>query len=264
MNLELLNYIDYESCIAIIPARGGSKTVPKKNIRRVWGHPLVAYSIVAAKLTKRIQRVIVSTDSLEIGEIARAYGADVPFLRPSKYAQDNSADIDFMRHAIQWLYENEGKIPEYIVHMRPTTPIRSPQVIDDAIFKIQSNLEATSLRSGHLCHHPPYKWFKDNGKYWGPLISGMTCDEVNMPRQDFPAIYIPNGYVDIVKTDFIIKSDLMHGDKMIGYITNEIPDIDTEMDLKKLLAFDDFKEDIITLRENLEDRCRGSKDEKLC
>lgn len=259
MDTKILEHIDYESCIAIIPARGGSKTVPKKNIRKIWGHPLIAYSIAAAKLTKNIQRVIVSTDSEEIREIAKRYGAEVPFLRPAEYAQDTSADIDFMKHAIQWLYENEGEVPEYLVHMRPTTPIRSPKIIEDAIMRIQKDKEATSLRSGHLCHHPPYKWFKENGEYWEPLISGMTCDEVNMPRQDFPSIYIPNGYVDVVKADIIIRENLLHGDKMIGYRTNEIPDIDTELDLKKMMIFDDVREDISVLRKELEKSCGDNK-----
>ena len=160
---------------------------------------------------------------------------------------------------IQWLYENEGKVPEYLVHMRPTTPIRSPKIIEEAIIKIQNDKEATSLRSGHLCHHPPYKWFKENGEYWEPLISGMTCDEVNMPRQDFPSIYIPNGYVDVVKADVIVRENLLHGDKMIGYRTNEIPDIDTELDLKKMLIFDDVREDISVLRKELEKSCGDNK-----
>jgi N-acylneuraminate cytidylyltransferase len=258
MDLRLLDAIDYNACIAIIPARGGSKSVPKKNIRLIYNHPMIAYSIAVANLSELVQRVVISTDSEEIAQISRRYNAEVPFLRPMEYAQDDSPDIDFMKHAIKWFYDNEGSIPEYIVHLRPTTPIRDPKEIDNAVDLIRQDEEATSLRSGSICVHPPYKWFKKDGKYLSPLMSGMTCDEVNLPRQDFPEVYIPNGYVDIVKADFIIKNDLMHGDKMIGYKTDEIPDIDTEMDLKKINMYDNLKETIAILLDYLNNNI-GSK-----
>ena len=247
MNLELLNLMDHSSCVAIIPARGGSKSVPKKNIRLFRGHPLIAYSIAAAKLTKSVDRVIVSTDSEEISEIAKYYGAEVPFLRPSEYAQDMSPDIEFVQHAIRWMGENEKKIPEYFVHLRPTTPLRNPRIIDEAIKQMKKDREATSLRSGSICAHPPYKWFQKRGMYLEPLMSGMTCDEVNLPRQDFPEIYVPNGYVDIIRNEYVIKNDLLHGDKMIGFKTDEVPDIDTELDLKKLEIYSELKETLDTL-----------------
>lgn len=247
MNIKLLDKIDH-TCVALIPARGGSKSVPKKNIRELQNYPLIAYSIAAAKLAENIERVIVSTDSEEIAAIARQYGAEVPFLRPAEYAQDNSPDIDVVKHAIEWLYDSEEKIPEYFVHLRPTTPIRNPAHIDEAICQIKKDCGATSLRSGSLCVHPPYKWFKQDGTYLKPLMDGMTCDEANMPRQDFPAVYIPNGYVDIIKTDFVIKTDLLHGDRMLCYSTEEVPDIDTEMDLKKLDLYTGFKDALIQLQ----------------
>ncbi len=111
---------------AIIPARGGSKGVPKKNIRLLAGHPLIAYSIVAARRCRRIDSVIVSTDSQEIADVSRAYGAEVPFLRPKELAQDRSADIDFIRHALDWFEEHDHVEPEMLVHLRPTTLRASP------------------------------------------------------------------------------------------------------------------------------------------
>ena len=237
MKTFLLNYIDYNDCVAIIPARGGSKSVPKKNIRLFQNHPMIAYSIAAGKLSQNVNRVIVSTDSVEIAEISKMYGAEVPFLRPAEYAQDNSPDIDFIKHIIWWFYEYEKKIPEYLVHLRPTTPLRNPGQIDEAICLMKSDVTATSLRSGSVCAHPPFKWFKKKSNYLEPLIDGMTCDEVNLPRQDFPEVYIPNGYVDVIKSDFVIKTDLLHGGRMIGYKTDEVPDIDTELDMKKLSLY---------------------------
>lgn len=244
MDLKLLDLVKTDSCVAIIPARGGSKSIPGKNIRLIKGHPMIAYSIAAAKLAENIDRVLVSTDSEEIAEIAKQYGAEVPFLRPSEYAQDHSPDIDFVKHAIDWLAKNEKSIPEYWIHLRPTTPLRNPDIIDHAIVQMKADHEATSLRSGSICVHPPYKWFQKKGKYLVPLSPGLTCDEVNLPRQEFPEVYIPNGYVDIIKSKFVIQSDLLHGDKMIGFKTNEVPDIDTEEDMKKLLLLEEHDETI--------------------
>lgn len=252
MDKRLLELVDEDSCVALIPARGGSKSVPKKNIRLFKGHPLIAYSIAAAHLSKNIQRVIVSTDSKEIADAARYYSAEVPFMRPSEYARDDSPDIEFVQHAIRWLAENEKKIPEYIVHIRVTTPIRDYRVIDEGIRRIQQDSAASSLRAGHLCVHPPYKWFRygDSG-YMEPLMSGMTCDEANMARQGFPKVLIPNSYVDVLKADFIIQNDLMHGDRMIGFVTDEVLDIDTEEDLYKLKIYREQKQALAELEKEL-------------
>lgn len=247
---------DVGKVYALIPARGGSKSVPKKNIRDFDGHPLIAYSIAAARLTPGIDRVIVSTDSEEIADIARYYGAEVPFLRPSAYAGDASPDIDFVRHAIGYFLENEGSCAEYLVHLRPTTPLRLPRIISEGIDLIRSIKESTSLRSGHICASPPYKWFKAGAKqYWEPLMQGMTPDDANKPRQDFPDVYVPNGYVDVLKSDFIWEKQLMHGTRMLGLLTEEIPDIDTELDMKKLQVYGQSLEAFQLLHEYLDDEC---------
>lgn len=251
LDKHMLKYIDYDACLAIIPARSGSKSVPGKNIRLFQQHPLISYSIAAARLVQGIDRVIVSTDSEEIADISKKYGAEVPFLRPIKYAQDTSPDIDFIRHAIRWLYENEKIIPKYFVHLRPTAPIRNPKDIDEAIKMIKRDENSTSLRSGSVCEHPPYKWFKKEGDYLSPLMPGISCDEANLARQDFPKVYIPNGYVDIIKTDFVIKHNLLHGDRMMVYKTVEIPDIDTELDLKKLDLYNGLTDVLMKLQDYL-------------
>lgn len=243
MEKKLLEMIASNSCVALIPARGGSKSIPKKNIRLFKGHPLIAYSIAAAKLSKEIERVIVSTDSEEIAQIARYYGAEVPFLRPSQYAQDDSPDIDFVKHAIQWFGNEEKRIPEYLAHIRVTTPIRDYRIIDKGISKIKQDKEASALRSGYLCAHPPYKWLQFSGTgYMKPLMPGISCDEANLARQGFPEVLIPNSYVDVLKAEYIISNDLMHGDRMIGFVTDEGPDIDTEEDLYKLAVYQGQKE----------------------
>jgi len=118
--------------IALIPARSGSKGVPNKNTRLLGGHPLIEWSIIAARKAKQIDRVIVSTDSREYAELSIRLGAEAPFLRPTEISGDRATDYDFVAHALNWLEVNGGE-PAHIVHLRPTTPFRNPDVIDDAI-----------------------------------------------------------------------------------------------------------------------------------
>src|SRR3989337_3169724 len=112
--------------LALIPARGGSKSIPQKNIRSFAGHPLIAYSIVAGLAAQTVNRVIVSTDDEEIATVARHYGAEVPFLRPAELAQDGTPDLPVFQHALYWLEENEGYQVEIVVQLRPTSPFRRP------------------------------------------------------------------------------------------------------------------------------------------
>ena len=207
--------------IAIIPARSGSKSVKNKNIEKVHNFPLIAYSIAAAKLSNKIDRIIVSTNDKNYAKIARSFGAEVPFLRPQNISGTNSSDREFLLHALNWLKANEKLLPDYIVHLRPTTPIRDPKLIDDAIAKIKKNSKATSLRSAHLAPESPFKWFKMNKKnYFKEIIKNRLGIEItNLPKEKLEQIYIPNGYVDILKSSYILNNSSIHGNKIMGYIT---------------------------------------------
>ena len=119
--------------VAIVPARGGSKSIPRKNIRLLRGVPLLAYSIEAGLRARLVDRVIVSTDDEEIAGIARAWGADVPFLRPAAIADDDTPDLPVFQHVVDWLEANAGGLPEILVQLRPTSPLRSPDCVDGAI-----------------------------------------------------------------------------------------------------------------------------------
>lgn len=219
--------------VAIIPARGGSKSIPKKNIVNLGGFPLIAYSIAAAKLSKKINRVIVDTDSEEIAVISKKFGAEIPYLRPKEFATDTSADLDFMNHAIEWFQKNEKEIPDYIVHLRPTTPLRDPSHIDEAIEKMTKNKEATSLRSGHEIRESPYKLFGISNDFFTGLFPQDKRPEYwNLPRQAFPPVYQPDGYVDIVIPEFILKMGKLHGPKILSYISPDTGEIDKMEDLK--------------------------------
>lgn len=219
----------------IIPARGGSKGVPGKNIRLLGGYPLIAYSIAVSRLVKGISRTIVSTDSPEIAVIAKKYGAEVPFLRPAELAGDKSQDIEFVLHAINWFQQYEQKIPDYLVHLRPTTPLRDPLIIDRAITEIMNNSDATSLRSGHPAAESPFKWFlRDSDGYFKGILPEYSNDQINAPRQFFPTVYIPDGYVDVLKISFIIESHSLLGNKMIGFVSPVCSEVDTIEDFEFL------------------------------
>jgi len=199
------------------------------------GYPVIAYSIAAAVMSVEIERVIVSTDSEEIAEISRYYGAEVPFLRPSQYARDESTDNEWVLHVINWFEESEGRVPEFLVHLRPTTPLREPAIIDSAIAEIRNRPEATSLRSGHLAPASPFKWcLRDKKGYFKSILPGYSNDYINRPRQFFPDVYIPDGYVDVLKTSFIRESGLLHGEKMIGFISPVCYGVDTIEELEFL------------------------------
>ena len=217
---------------AIIPARGGSKSIPKKNILNIKGYPLIAYSIALAKLSKKIDRVIVTTDSEEIADIAKKYGAEVPFLRPKEFSEDASTDKEFLDHAIAWFEKNEGKAPDYFVHLRPTSPLRNPEKIDEAIDLMLKHPKANALRSGHKIDVVPQKLFAlEDGYFVGLFPRDKRPDYHNMPRQAFAPTYKPDGYVDIVKTSFIKKAGRIHGNKILAFLTPDTGDIDYLSDL---------------------------------
>jgi N-acylneuraminate cytidylyltransferase len=213
-----------DKIFAIIPARSGSKSLVDKNIKLLSGHPLLAYSIAAAKMSKKIDRVIVSTDSNEYAKVAQQYGAEVPFLRPKKYSMDSSSDKGFLLHAIKWFQENENFSPEYWVHLRPTTPLREVKVIDNAIDIILNDDTATSLRSGHKAPESPLKWFTKSGKYFKGFLNN---EDYNLPKESFQDVYIPDGFIDIIKTSFLVNQKELHGDMMIGFESPVCTEVDS-------------------------------------
>lgn len=230
--LAYLGKIDTNRVVALVPARGGSKGVPKKNIQLIKGYPLISYTIAAGALSKKIDRVIISTDSEEIAQTALRFGAEVPFMRPAEYASDVSGDIEFVEHAIRYMYEEEGAIPEYLVHLRPTTPFRRVEIVDEAIELCMKRSDCSSLRSGHKASESPYKWFlKNEDGYFRSLREGLDNDAANSARQSFPDVYIPDGYVDVLKSSYIIEENKLHGSQMLGFESPDCVEVDTLDDL---------------------------------
>jgi len=223
--------------LALISARGGSKGIPGKNVMDIVGYPAIAYSIAAALLSRRINRVIVTTDDPKIAAIAENFGAEAPFLRPKAISGDRSLDIDFFRHALKWLKDNEGYVPDLIVHLRPTTPFRDFRVIDKAIDDIMKDKRATSLRSADVMEREsPYKLFKKKGDYYdffGKEDFKKNEEYYNYPRQRFPLTYQPNGYVDIIKPSVLLKTGLLHGKRIRAFITEPVIELDFLRDVKR-------------------------------
>ena len=208
--------------LALIPARGGSKSIPRKNLLTLAGKPLIAYSIEQAKASAHITRVIVSTDDAEIAQVAGQYGAEAPFRRPAEFAQDRSIDLDVFRHALTWLKENEGYLPELVVHLRPTGPVRRVELIDRAIEQLLAHPEADALRSVSLPAQTPYKMWRMADGYLEPLLRlDGVIEPYCQPRQSLPEVFWQNGYVDIIRPAVILEQGLMCGQTVLAFVVDD-------------------------------------------
>jgi CMP-N-acetylneuraminic acid synthetase len=222
---------------ALIPARSGSKGIRKKNIKIYKNYPLIAYTIQSAINTELIDRVVVSTDSKEIQEIAIKYGAEAPFLRPSVISGDLSPDIECFKQYISWLRLVKEEVPDIIVHLRPTYPERDANLITDCL---ETFLEVcddfTSLRTVVPINKSVFKMYLCNNNTLYPMFGEYNGikEPHNQVRQILPKTYLHNGCVDIINTQTIINNS-MTGNKIFAYIMpkEEVYDIDTEEDWKR-------------------------------
>lgn len=197
--------------LAIIPARGGSKSIPRKNIKLLSGFPLIAYSIAAGLQAKLVTRVIISTDDQEIARVARKYGAEVPFIRPKNLAEDDTPDLPVFAHALKWLEEHEGYKPDVIVQLRPTSPIRPPKLVDHAIKMLLSNSDADSVRGVVPAGQNPHKMWRlaDNSSPMKNLLDVKGIKEpYNAPRQILPPVYWQTGHIDAIRPTTILKGSM--------------------------------------------------------
>jgi len=205
--------------LALIPARAGSKSIPRKNIRLFAGQPLIAYSISAGLAAATVTRVIVSTDDEEIASLARRYGAKTPFIRPARLAEDVTPDLPVFQHALDWLIENEGYRPQIIVQLRPTSPLRRVWHIDQAVLGLLEHPEADSIRTVCVPFQNPYKmWQIHSDGLLQPLIQTENREPYNMPRQLLPEIYWQTGYVDATWTDTILEKGSMTGEAILPLV----------------------------------------------
>jgi N-acylneuraminate cytidylyltransferase len=222
--------------LALIPARGGSKSIPRKNIRFFAGHPLIAYSIAAGRAAETVSRVIVSTDDDEIAAIARRYGAETPFLRPVEYSQDNTPDLPVFQHALEWLAEQEAYQPEIVVQLRPTSPLRRVRHIDQAVYRLLEQPQVDSVRTVCVPFQNPFKmWRIGPDGFMQPLLKTQYPEPYNMPRQLLPDVYWQTGYVDVAWADTILTKGSMTGERILPLIIDpsEWIDIDSPDDWRR-------------------------------
>jgi CMP-N,N'-diacetyllegionaminic acid synthase len=219
--------------VTVIPARGGSKSIPKKNILQLHGKPLLAYSIEYSLKSDLIERTIVSTDSEEIAEISKQYGAEVPYIRPSELATDDTPDYPVLRHALDYLERYLNSTIDIIVLLRPTSPLRPEGLIERGVELIKKNLDFSSVRSvAKTSEHPYRQWIKK-----GAFIQGYennVHEPYNLERQKLPTVYFQTGDIEIIPRK-TLKEGTISGQKVIPLIIDhaEMLDIDYEYDIKR-------------------------------
>jgi N-acylneuraminate cytidylyltransferase len=224
--------------LALVPARGGSKGLPRKNVMPLGGHPLIAWSVAAGAQAETVHRVVCSTDDHEIAEVAARYGAEVPFVRPAQLAADDSLDLPVFQHALAWLEREQGWRADVVVQLRPTSPLRFPGQVDAAVRLLLDMPEATGVRTVIPAPANPYKmWLlPEPGRepFLQPLLAVAGFDEpFNMPRQKLPQAYWQTGTIDVVRAD-VIREGRMSGDRLLPMVIDprQAVDIDGAADLE--------------------------------
>lgn len=216
--------------LVIVPARGGSKGVPRKNIRNLNGKPLISYTIEEAKKSKYIDRVVVSTEDIEIAKVSEKFGAEVPYLRPVELSKDDSPTIDCIIHVVNWLKEKENYIPDYVCLLQCTSPLRTYKDINGTIEKtINLNMDgAVSICESEANPYWSNVFYGDKLKYF--IEEGKQITR----RQDLPKVYRMNGSVYVIKTNILLEQKTFETENITGYVMNNenSVDIDNEIDFK--------------------------------
>ena len=215
---------------SVIPARGGSKGIPKKNIKLLNGRPLIDFTIQYSLNCSLISRTVVSTDSNEIASISKKSGADVPFLRPGEISLDETQDYPVFKHALIELEKFYNEEIDLIILLRPTSPFRPIGLIEEGVNKMIENPDATSLRSVTISKEHPYRQWLENGQF----IKGYeenVFESYNIPRQLIPKVYFQTGDIEIIRRETLLNGSIS-GKKVIPLIISpeEMVDIDNMVD----------------------------------
>ena len=221
--------------VAIIPARKGSKGIKNKNIMIYKKKPLLCHSINSALKLKKIDKVLVSTDSKKYKSLAEKYGAEV-IMRPKKISQDNSLEKEFLVHAYNYLKREKNYFVDLFVLLRPTCPDRNHKDLKNALnISIKNFSKYSSVRSAHMLHNPAQKIFKNKDKYLNGFFDKSLKGEYHSyPRQLYPMTYSPNSFFDALKPNYFMKfksKKKLWGNKIFPIITKFCKDIDTKNDL---------------------------------
>lgn len=220
-----------KSVLAIIPARGGSKRLPGKNIKKLCGKPLIAWSIEQARSCEDIDRIVVSTEGESIAKVAKKFRAEVPFIRPLELATDTASTIDVISHAINWLEEHEDYRPGYILLLQATSPLR---VVEDIRDVIQTLKEKDAQAVVSLCETDKHPWRSNTLPENENMKDFLRGEILNKPKEDLPIFYQLNGAIYLAETDYLRACNGFHGPGTFAY---KMPkersiDIDTEIDFR--------------------------------
>ena len=213
--------------VALIPARAGSKRVPDKNIRPLAGHPVMAYTIAAALQSEIFADVIVSTDSEHYAEIARYYGAEVPFLRPPELAGDVSPDIEWLKYTLKKLQEDGRKYDCFSI-LRPTSPFRLPETIQRAWSAFLKEDGVDSLRAVEICRQHPGKMWVVRGNRMMPLLPLSPAEQPwhSSQYQSLPEVYVQNASLEIAWTRVVLQERTIAGSVLMPFFTKDYEGFD--------------------------------------
>jgi len=228
----------------IVTARGGSKGMPGKNIRRVGGKPLIAWTIEAALKSSKVKRVILSTDDAEIARIGREWGAEVPFMRPAELAQDNVASIPVMLHALDWL-EREGDLPDYLTMLQPTSPLRTSEDLDKAIGLAESRKANAVIGVSEMDWHPFVSRRIEADGTLTPFVDG---DISRFVRQNLAPAYAINGAIYVNSAESLRRDQILFPTGTLAYVMPQERSIDIDTPTDLLIA-----EVLLKVREGVEE-----------
>lgn len=217
--------------VALIPARGGSKRIPGKNIKPFCGKPLIAWTIEEAKKSRFITRIIVSTDDEKIAKVARDFGAETPFIRPKEIADDNTPDLPVFEHTLRFIEKQSGKLPDIIAHLRANVPMRTARDMDRGIELLISHPECDSVRAVVPAPLHPLKTYRLHSDELLPFVPEDVFaikEPYNAPVQSLPKAYAALGYFSAIRPATILSGHSMTGKRILGYeVQAQVVDIDT-------------------------------------
>lgn len=214
----------------MIPARGGSKSVSRKNVKDFLGKPLLAWTIEVALESGVFERVILSTDDEAIGKIGQAYGAEVPFLRPQELAEDSSLTAPVIRHGIEWLERHENWVPDFVLVLEPTSPgRRSYHIRESGSLLLESGADSLASVSELPHHYNPDKVLKVHSDGTITGIDGTHVRDMVHRRQELPTYYAFNGIIFACKTAVVLANQTtLWGDKIVAYLVDQKYNLDID------------------------------------
>jgi len=227
--------------LAVIPARGGSKGIPRKNVVELLGRPLLWWSVRAALDAATVTRTVVTTDDADIAALGEKAGAEVPFMRPAELAGDDVLDLPVFEHVLRTLADTEGYRPDLVVHLRPTSPLRPPGLVDEGVRTLAADPAADSLRAVTPPANNPFKMWRIEGGVLVPLVESGIHEQYNQPRQALPDAYWQTGTLDVMRAGTILDLHSMTGRRILPMVID--PELAVDIDDPLSLAV-------------AEDRCR--------